>query len=161
MSTSKTKTKSNKKLKLTTRGRYAVMAMVELAQRGESQPVPLADIARSGNISLSYLEQLFAGLRRNGLVKSYRGPGGGYVLAHPVNAIMVADILNSAEDCVPARRTANDDSAASFGNAETHALWEHIGGMLYMLLAHLTLQDVLDARLEDHPTTGKLQSLLG
>ncbi len=147
---------TSKKLKLTSRGRYAVMAMVELAQRGENQPVPLADIAKSGNISLSYLEQLFAGLRRNGLVKSYRGPGGGYLLARPAGEILVSDILHSAEDSVPARRSANDDGPESFGNTQTHALWSHIGEILYACLKHLTLQDVIGQQLSKHPLMSRL-----
>jgi Rrf2 family iron-sulfur cluster assembly transcriptional regulator len=150
------KSKSNRKLKLTTRGRYAVMAMVELAQRGETQPVPLADIANSGSISLSYLEQLFAGLRRNGLVKSYRGPGGGYILARPAGEILVSDILYSAEDCVPAKRTANDDAPAAYGNQPTHDLWVQIGEILFAAMQHISLEDVSQQKLGEHPVMNKL-----
>lgn len=148
--------KGPKRLKLTTRGRYAVMAMVELAQKSEKQPVPLMEIARSGNISLSYLEQLFAGLRKNGLVKSYRGPGGGYVLAKPANDIRVAEILDSAEDCVPAKRSAKEQDPASFGNKQTQLLWSHIGEILYISLQHVTLDEVIGERLGDNPTINKL-----
>lgn len=150
------KPKSNRKLKLTTRGRYAVMAMVELAQRGEKQPVPLADIANSGSISLSYLEQLFAGLRRNGLVKSYRGPGGGYILARTPGEIMISDILFSAEDCVPAKRTANDDAPAAYGNTPTHELWTQIGEILFAAMQHISLEDVSQQKLSEHPVMNKL-----
>ncbi|MBT5458120.1 MAG: Rrf2 family transcriptional regulator, partial [Rhodospirillaceae bacterium] len=77
-------------MKLSTKGRYAVMAMVELAQRSGGQPVALADIAESQGISLSYLEQLFAKLRRGGVVKSMRGPGGGYTLSKAAERIRIA-----------------------------------------------------------------------
>ena len=153
--------KGSKRLKLTTRGRYAVMAMVELAQKSEKQPVPLMEIARSGNISLSYLEQLFAGLRKNGLVKSYRGPGGGYVLAKPANDICVSEILDSAEDCVPAKRSAKEQDPASFGNKQTHQLWGHIGEILYVSLKHVTLEEVITERLQENPTITKLFESFG
>ncbi|MCD8520575.1 MAG: Rrf2 family transcriptional regulator [Alphaproteobacteria bacterium] len=81
------------RLKLTTRGKYAVMAMIEIGRSTGKRPVPLSDIAGTTNISLSYLEQLIAGLRRHGLVKSYRGPGGGYTLGKAANDIPVSDIL--------------------------------------------------------------------
>lgn len=152
-----------KKLKLTTRGRYAVMAMVELAQKGNESPVPLVEIAQSGNISLSYLEQLFAGLRKNGLVRSYRGPGGGYILSRPASDIRISEILDSAEDCVPAKRTVknkNDDENV-FGNKQTRVLWGQIGEILYICMKHISLQDVISDRIEDHPAMNKLFDTLG
>lgn len=154
--------KPGKKLKLTTRGRYAVMAMVELGQRDARDPVPLLEIADSGNISLSYLEQLFAGLRRNGLVKSYRGPGGGYVLARAPSAIMVSDILDSAEDCAPAMRSARGNGRGSEPavNRQTQDLWNHIGGILYASLSHVTLEDVISGQLSSHHTLNKLFEVL-
>lgn len=148
------------KLKLTSRGRYAVMAMVELAQKDGKNPVPLAEIAESGNISLSYLEQLFAGLKKNGLVKSYRGPGGGYVLAKPAQEILVSDILVSAEDCVPARRSSNDDNPSAYGNPQTHELWSHIGSILYACMRHVSLDDVTSQSVADHPQVNKLLEML-
>lgn len=135
--------RGTKKLKLTTRGRYAVMAMTELAQRDNKDPVPLVEIAQSGNISLSYLEQLFAGLRKNGLVKSYRGPGGGYILARAATDIKIADILESAEDCAPAKRNLKENSADIGGNRQTIALWDHIGEILYVNLKTVSLNDVV------------------
>ena len=80
-------------MRLSTKGRYAVMAMVDLASHSNGQPVPLADIAERQEISLSYLEQLFAKLRRGGLVKSVRGPGGGYLLAYDRDATRIGDII--------------------------------------------------------------------
>ncbi len=134
--------RGTKKLKLTTRGRYAVMAMTELARRGNKDPVPLTEIAQSGNISLSYLEQLFAGLRKNGLVKSYRGPGGGYILARAAAEIKIAEILESAEDCTPAKRNSKEYGAEQTGGKEIRALWDHIGEILYTNLQTISLHDV-------------------
>lgn len=153
--------KSTKKLKLTTRGRYAVMAMVELAQKGNKDPVPLVEIADSSNISLSYLEQLFAGLRKNGLVKSYRGPGGGYVLAKPSKDIRISEILDSAEDCVPAKRSVKEQDQDSFGNTQTRVLWGQIGEILYVSMKHISLEDVVSDRIESHPAMHKLFETLG
>jgi len=148
--------RGSKKLKLTTRGRYAVMAMVELAQRGEKNPIPLTEIANAGSISLSYLEQLFAGLRNNGLVKSYRGPGGGYILAKPATEIMIADILDSAEDCVSVRRAAKKGDSKEINCAQTRVLWGHIGEILYHSLKHISLDDVMQDRLGEHPAMDRL-----
>ena len=145
-----------KKLKLTTRGRYAVMAMIELAQKGEQQPVPLVEIANSGKISLSYLEQLFAGLRKHGLVKSYRGPGGGYVLAKPATEIHIAEILDSAEDCVPAKRTTKEQNNSAPGSKKVGMLWGHIGEVLYASMRHISLEDVISDRIDGHPAMNKL-----
>lgn len=136
--------KSNdKKIQLTTRGRYAITVMVELAKQQETKPAPLSGIAESSEISLSYLEQLISGLRRHGLVKSYRGPGGGYVLEKPANDIVISDILIAAEDITPARR--NKVKKAS---CETSiGLWNHIEGFLYVKLKDMTLADVLSGDL--------------
>jgi Rrf2 family iron-sulfur cluster assembly transcriptional regulator len=146
--------KKLKKLKLTSRGRYAVMAMVELAQRHNGQPVPLVEIADTSDISLSYLEQLFAALRRNGLVKSYRGPGGGYILAKPATDIRVSDILDAAEDSVPAKRVTK--TSYDSGNQPTRILWGHIGEILYVCMKHVSLEDVIQERLDSHPELNKL-----
>jgi len=147
---------ASKKLKLTPRGRYAIMAMIGLAQKGGNQPIPLADIAEGGSISLSYLEQLFAGLRTNGLVKSYRGPGGGYVLAKPSGDITIADILAAAEDCVPARRHAKDQTDSLSEPAEARALWDFVGNVLHASLRHISLDDVVQGRLQSLPLLNKV-----
>jgi Rrf2 family iron-sulfur cluster assembly transcriptional regulator len=98
-------------MKISTKARYAVMAMIELAMNENSSPINLTDISRSQGISLSYLEQLFANLRKNGLVKGRRGPGGGYRLAMPPNEISIAKIVGSVNDNTSAmhRRQANGD----------------------------------------------------
>lgn len=148
------------KLKLTTRGYHAVMALVELAGHNQGElrdkPVPLAEIAEARKISLSYLEQLFAGLRRHGLVKSARGPGGGYRLGKDPSQITIAAIFTAAEDSVPGKRvqsrsandSGDDDSSVS---RSTQYLWDHIGQVLYRDLSHRTLHDVLrhDLPLQD------------
>lgn len=127
------------------------MALVELANhnQGERQgkPVPLAEIAEARKISLSYLEQLFAGLRRHGLVKSARGPGGGYKLARDATEISIAAIFTAAEDSVPGKRmqsrSANDIGEEADPHHSTQYLWDHIGQVLYRDLSQRTLADVL------------------
>src|SRR5262249_40752776 len=91
-------------MRLSTKGRYAVMAMVDLAQHSDGNPVSLAEIAERQEISLSYLEQLFAMLRKGGLVKSVRGPGGGYLLAHNRNETRIADIILAVDEPIRATR---------------------------------------------------------
>lgn len=134
------------RLKLTSRGRHAVMAMVELAKQGQNDPVPLSEIAGAATISISYLEQLFAGLRRNGLVRSYRGPGGGYILARPSAEITVSEILLSAEDSLPARRTAGQGDNDEIANEQTAALMLHISSALHEITRQISLADVMASR---------------
>lgn len=145
----------NKGLKITTRGRHSVMAMVELAQYGNGDPVPLARIARSSNISLSYLEQLFTGLRRRGLVRSFRGPGGGYKLGREARDIAVSEILICADETAPVSRREEDEDNAS-GNQQTENLWQNINNMLLNYLKLITLDDVTKARLKDPQRINKL-----
>lgn len=119
------------------------MALVELAGQPRENPVPLAEIAEAGKISLSYLEQLFAGLRRHGLVKSARGPGGGYKLAMDPSEISIAAIFIAAEDSVPGKRMQGRNLQDTAGNPQTQFLWDHIGQTLYADLSGRTLKDVL------------------
>jgi Rrf2 family iron-sulfur cluster assembly transcriptional regulator len=138
-------------MQLTTRGRYGVMAMVELAARaadgtGGCGPVTLADIAASQCISLSYLEQLFGGLRRAGLVAAVRGPGGGYTLARPAGLVTLAEILTAVDEKLQTTRCAPEGPGCLEGSAEkcrTHALWEALGHHLDAFFAGVTLADVL------------------
>lgn len=148
------------RVKLTTRGRYAIMAMVELGKNGDGKPLPLSEIAKNGDISLSYLEQLIAGLRRQGLVKSYRGPGGGYCLTKPSADILVSDILIAAEDSTPAKRNANNDDAKANNCPHTQNLWAVIGEILFTSLKHITLQDVLNNSTRENSQTAKLFEIL-
>lgn len=139
-----------KKVRLTARGRHALTAMVEIALQNQDKPVSLSRIAAAGEISLSYLEQLFAGLRRYGLVKSFRGPGGGYILAKPVSDIPVSDILLSAEDSTPAKRGKTDEGRSAFGNQQTRAFWSRMDEIFYGCLQHISLADVIEDKLETH-----------
>ncbi len=142
-----------KDLKLTSRGRYAVMALVDLASQSHPEtsfirPVPLAEIAARGRISLSYLEQLFAAMRQHGLVKSYRGPGGGYLLARKPDEIVISEILLAAEDSAPAKRTLSGaESPASGISPQTDYLWFQIAQFLHGHLQRITLQDVIDGQI--------------
>lgn len=144
---------------LNSRGEYAVMAMVELARTGAKTPLPLAEIANNAGISLSYLEQLIAGMRRHHLVKSYRGPGGGYILGKNPDEILIADIFTAAEDCTPAKRTKISGSKPT-KCLQTAALWNYVGQILGVTLRKITLEDVLNNRLDSHPHISKLFEIM-
>lgn len=140
-------------MQLSTRGRYAVMAMVDLASRQsvgcECGPVCLAEIATSQKLSLSYLEQLFARLRRAGLVASARGPGGGYRLARDSNRISVAAIIAAVDE--PIRATRCDETSGPCNampghqaeRCQTHDLWSELGRQITLFLDGMTLADVV------------------
>jgi Rrf2 family iron-sulfur cluster assembly transcriptional regulator len=137
-------------MKLSTKGRYAVMAMVDLAQRSEGQPVALADIAERQDISLSYLEQLFAKLRRQGIVRSIRGPGGGYMLARGADSIRIADIVLAVDEPVQMTRCSPgspDGCKADHARCSTHDLWEALGNQIYGFLSSITVADVCKRRI--------------
>ncbi|MCH8491602.1 MAG: Rrf2 family transcriptional regulator [Oceanicaulis sp.] len=135
-------------MKLSTKGRYAVMAMADLARMGAEDPVTLSDIASRQEISLSYLEQLFAKLRRAGLVKSVRGPGGGYRLSRSAADTRVADIMLAVEEpvdvtrCHHAVRGCMDKGARCI----THDLWDELGRHIHLFLAGVSLDDVIRQR---------------
>jgi Rrf2 family transcriptional regulator, iron-sulfur cluster assembly transcription factor len=137
-------------VKLSTKGRYAVMAMVDLASNSKGQPVALADIAERQEISLSYLEQLFAKLRKGGLVKSVRGPGGGYLLAHPVEESRVSDIIVAVDEPIRATRCAPGSPAGCRSNKSrclTHDLWEELGNQIHLYLSSVSLADICNKRI--------------
>jgi Rrf2 family iron-sulfur cluster assembly transcriptional regulator len=136
-------------VKLSTKGRYAVMAIVDLATNSKGSPVALAEIAERQEISLSYLEQLFAKLRRGGLVKSVRGPGGGYLLAHPISETRVADVILAVDEPIRATRCAPGSPAGCRQNKSrclTHDLWEELGNQIHLYLSSVTIADVIDRR---------------
>ncbi len=144
-------------MQLSTKGRYAVMAMTELAKREASgasvRAVPLAAIAEQQQISVPYLEQLFARLRRQGLVRSVRGPGGGYRLAKPEGDLSVAEIVLAVDESLRATRCSGSGAGCMKGGARclTHDLWEETGRRLHDYLAAVSLADVLAGRLRpDH-----------
>jgi Rrf2 family iron-sulfur cluster assembly transcriptional regulator len=137
-------------VKLSTKGRYAVMAMVDLATHSKGQPVALADIAERQEISLSYLEQLFAKLRRGGLVRSVRGPGGGYLPAHPITETRVADIILAVDEPIRATRCAPGSPSGCRQNRSrclTHDLWEELGNQIHLYLSSVTIADVIARRI--------------
>ncbi len=139
--------------KLTSRGRYAVMVMVELACQETNKPVPLSDISRRSRISVSYLEQLVAALRHKELVKSHRGPGGGYMLARAPETIFVSGILDAAEESIPAKRPTVKNRTV---NDATEKLWSDISEMLYVCLSRITLDDVVEEKTLNNPFVAKL-----
>lgn len=136
-------------MKLSTKGRYAVMAMVELASRGDAKPTTLAEIAERQDISLSYLEQLFAKLRRAGIVRSVRGPGGGYVLAFPPRDTRISDIIIAVDEPVHATRCKPGSPKGCTTDGSrclTHDLWEELGQQIRLFLASVSLEDVCQRR---------------
>jgi Rrf2 family iron-sulfur cluster assembly transcriptional regulator len=138
-------------MRLSTKGRYAVMAMADLARRqaeSAERAIALSDIAARQEISLSYLEQLFARLRRQGLVQSHRGPGGGYRLARAASATSIAEIVLAVDEPLRATRC-GDKSPGCMMNGErclTHDLWEETGRQIEAWLASVSLEDVVTGR---------------
>jgi len=137
-------------MRLSTKGRYAVMAMADLASHDEAaKPVSLADISRRQEISLSYLEQLFAKLRRGGLVKSVRGPGGGYRLSRPAAELRISDIIVAVDEPIAATRCESGSSkgcTATGARCVTHDLWEELGRQIHVFLSSVSLADVIEKR---------------
>jgi len=137
-------------MRLSTKGRYAVMAMADLAQHeAANKPVSLADIAQRQEISLSYLEQLFAKLRRSGLVKSVRGPGGGYRLSRPSGEMRISDVIVAVDEPIAATRCKPGSAKGCTGQGArcvTHDLWEELGRQIHVFLSSVTLADVVEKR---------------
>ncbi len=136
-------------MKLSTKGRYAVMAMADLARYGGKKPVSLGEIAGRQEISLSYLEQLFAKLRRAGIVKSVRGPGGGYHLARDPDEIAVADIILAVDEPLEATRCKKNTPEGCLGNGArciTHDLWDELSRQIHLFLSEVSLGDVINRR---------------
>ena len=149
-------------MKLTTRGRYAVTAMLDLAINGSSRPVALADISGRQEISLSYLEQLFAKLRRGKLVISARGPGGGYRLARSRTEIFVAQIIDAVDESVDATSCQGKGNCHHGETCLTHHLWEDLSGQIHEFLSRISLGDLMDKRDPRHrimSADGMLQTL--
>ena len=133
-------------MKLSTKGRYAVMAMVDLAMHSDNKLSALADIADRQEISLSYLEQLFAKLRRGGLVRSVRGPGGGYLLAREDTETRISDIILAVDEPIRATRgTPGQPFGCRINKSRcmTHDLWEELGNQIYLYLSSVTVADVV------------------
>lgn len=129
-------------MKLSTKGRHAVTAMMELALYENKGPVTLADISVQQSISISYLEQLFAKLRQHGLVTGMRGPGGGYCLAKPATDISVANILNAVDDMVKRQGMAAGESEIP----KSLLMWQRLSNQVYDYLDGITLADAVEAQ---------------
>lgn len=146
-------------MKLSTKGRYAMIALVDLALAPEGELVSLGEIAERQNVSLAYLEQLFVKLRRAGLVASVRGPGGGYRLARPADAIRVSDILEAVDETVSAMdKGAGAKGAVTGSRAQslTNRLWESLSAHVYVFLHQARLSDVAKNALTPCPAVPSL-----
>jgi Rrf2 family iron-sulfur cluster assembly transcriptional regulator len=131
-------------MRLTTKGRFAVTAMIDLALRGEDGPVALASISERQKISLSYLEQLFGKLRRYALVDSVRGPGGGYCLARPLEQMTVADIIRAVDESLDATQCGGQENCHDEHRCMTHDLWSTLNSKMYDYLASVTLAELVN-----------------
>jgi Rrf2 family iron-sulfur cluster assembly transcriptional regulator len=137
-------------MRLTTKGRYAVTAMLDLALHGKGKPVSLADISGRQDISLSYLEQLFAKLRRNDLVSSVRGPGGGYRLSRGGQEIFVAQIIDAVNEAVDATGCGGKADCQQGEVCLTHHLWCDLSDQIHGFLSQISLSNLVDRREVQH-----------
>ena len=146
-------------MKLSTKGRYAMVALTDLALAGEDGLVSLAELSRRQNVSLPYLEQLFVKLRRAGLVASVRGPGGGYRLAHRPSEIRVADVLAAVDETVSALETgagAKGGLSGTRAQSLNNRLWEGLSAHVYVFLHQTRLSDVVGNELAPCPAVPNL-----
>lgn len=141
-------------MRLTTKGRYAIRAMIDIALHRKTGAVSLADISKRQNISQSYLEQLFAKLRRKDLVKSVRGPGGGYLIKQDMNQITMAQVLEAIDEgSLKATNCSEDQKNCQFGTqCLTHDLWSGLTQVIFEHLNAITLEDVV-SKLENNAKT--------
>ncbi len=131
-------------MKLSTKGRYAVTAMMDLALHDRFGPVTLAEISQCQGISLSYLEQLFAKLRKKGLVEGVRGPGGGYRLARPAADVTVADIVSAVDEKVDTTRCSGRRNCQEGKRCLTHELWTELSKQIFTFLSGITLAQFVE-----------------
>ena len=130
-------------MRLSTKGRYAVTAMLDLALNGTDGPVTLADISENQGISLSYLEQLFAALRSKSLVRGVRGPGGGYYLGREADEISIADIICAVDEWVEFTRCKGKGNCQDGQRCLTHSLWDDLSQQIFMFLTDISLADLV------------------
>ena len=131
-------------MRLSTKGRFAINAMIDVALREKLGPVPLSDIAARQQISLSYLEQMFSKLRQHGLVESTRGPGGGYALGHRAEGMTVADIIAAVEeDASPAKLETNVTKAQAAGQDMTQDLWDNLNSRMVDYMKSISLRSLV------------------
>lgn len=131
-------------MRLTTKGRYAVTALLDLALHARKGPVSLADISERQEISISYLEQLFAKLRKNGLVKSVRGPGGGYRLSREAAEIFVAEVIDAVDESLDVTRCEGRGDCQGGERCLTHELWMDLSCQIHKFLSGISLQALVD-----------------
>ena len=152
-------------MRLTTKGRFAVTAMIDVAMHSGNGPVTLAGVSARQKISLSYLEQLFGKLRRHGLVESVRGPGGGYNLAQPATSVSVADIILAVDEPIDATQCGGKENCLDDKRCMTHELWAALNAHIFSFLRSVTLEQLVRAQdktavnvLQDHRTTAPRKS---
>lgn len=133
-------------MRLTTKGRYAVTAMLDLALHSDEGPVSLADISSRQGISLSYLEQLFAKLRREQLVVSVRGPGGGYRLARSNDRLFISEVVDAVHESLDTTRCKNQGDCQNGEKCLTHHLWSDLSDQIHQFLSDISLADLLKKR---------------
>ena len=146
-------------MKLSTKGRYAMVALVDLAGASPATAVPLAEIAQRQRISLPYLEQLFVKLRRAGLVQAIRGPGGGYQLARSCESIRVSEILSAVDESMDALSTSAGQSGAVSGTRAqslSNRFWESLSAMVYVYMHQTRLSDISSNHLAPCPAVPNL-----
>ena len=150
-------------MKLSTKGRYAMVALVDIALQPADSLVTLGGISQRQDISLPYLEQLFVKLRRADLVESVRGPGGGYRLARPASQIRIVDILTAVDETVDAMRKGAGASGASSGSRAqslTNRLWESLSAHVYVFLHQTRLSDLIENELAPCPAVPSLLAVV-
>ncbi|MEJ2454522.1 MAG: Fe-S cluster assembly transcriptional regulator IscR [Candidatus Thiodiazotropha sp.] len=133
-------------MKLTTKGRYAVTAMLDLALHYGEGPITLADIAQRQGISLSYLEQLFSRLRKRSLVSSVRGPGGGYSLGKDAREIYVGEVISAVDENMDTTKCHGVGNCQNNERCLTHDLWSDLSNQIYNYLNNISLQDLMDRK---------------
>lgn len=137
-------------MRLTTKGRFAVTAMIDLALRCDEGPVALASVSDRQKISLSYLEQLFGKLRRHKLVDSVRGPGGGYCISRPLAQMTVADIIRAVDEQLDATQCGGRENCHDEHRCMTHDLWSTLNAKMYEYLASVSLADLVEHQKHKH-----------
>jgi len=146
-------------MRLTTKGRFAVTAMIDVAMHSGEGPVTLAGVSERQKISLSYLEQLFGKLRRHRLVDSVRGPGGGYNLARPADAVSVADIIVAVDEPIDATQCGGKENCQDDKRCMTHELWANLNTHIFSFLRSVSLEQLV--RAQDESDVNVLQDRRG
>ena len=147
-------------MRLTTRGRYAVTAMLDLTLHAQDKPASLADISNRQSISLSYLEQLFSRLRQSGLVCSVRGPGGGYHLGRPSERIFVAQIIDAVNESIDTTSCRGKGNCQGGETCLTHNLWHDLSEQIHSFLSGISLSDLVAKKDVQHIAQRQIDQLL-